>query len=841
MSSQIAIPAAPTVPLPNDPSFPRDQVQSQKTERRKSYGPLLEFLKRLCKQVEEQDKSELLNITGQQNRCQAYYDDRQYGQINPRTGEWQADGYDAKEFKPLDNRYKEQVDKLQMEMARAGLDLNVEPTDPTDSAMSEAADFIKYRIEANRKRLFIQHPEFKLAENMALLLKTITYRYTYFDKNGGPSETIPQFNKQSIGEAKSLTICSICGAQRGDDEFCQTCGGSNKREMSTSPVEMDLPSGSEEISSGLVRCIHADPSMVRVSLKARMMSVASSPFLEWIQMVEHGKLEQMFPDAVIPTTDSSNEQNSQTRRDNETAVSNSPYDSTGSASDLSGGEQFKPRRLKLIWLDRWVYNDYIDEHEQKLGSVTLAANTKLGQQFSKGMCIAKIGDSILAAWNEDKNKKWSVCVYGLREHAFHGSGTNALIPVQNTINDLLSYRLANVYFNTNPREFIRQGAIQGDQLPTVDKVAIVTNLDDNQKIVGNAYDRAPGFSLPGEVTELANEQTGALQEQAGTSSLSLSGTSAQSQALGTATGIAAMRDLAVGRMGPNLQLIAAMEVETTFQILECEQSNYSRQQLMALAGLKPGAVGNLGYTARGVDAFINCDPRSSFVITPAAGSWMPTTEQERKADAIAFSEASSKVQDPETVGHLAKVFKQPTQIAGSSGTEREAARRLEEFAKVVQIMVSRGFDEPTDEMAKAVLMSCPNATLSETMDNHPSFIAWMQDWWVSDEARNAPPLLKKVVEVRTIEHKDAITGQMTDANARSLETQAPNQLAQLAMSQMQPEAPDPSGQQGEQQSQQAQVEIGKQAAMNELAVKDREHQLQVDMTNREHDAKVKAS
>lgn len=841
--STVITPSSPPVPiLPVDPQSPPAEAIKQKQEKRKAYPALLEFLNNTCKQVEEQDKSDGLNILGQQNRCQAFYDDRQYGKVNERTGDWEENKYSPGEFTPKDNRYKEQIDKLLMEAVRSYTELNTEPSDQNDSTMQEMAAYAKFRLEVNRKRLFIQRPEFRESEFMSLFLKTLTYRYTYFDKNAeeGPTEQRSSFSDTALGETKSLTVCQVCGRKREAEGPCSTCGSTSSREMTTNPVTVPLPSGTEEVKSGLPRVVHADPSMVQVSLNARMMDISLSPFLVWIQMIELGKLERMFPDKMIPSGDDETDRQAQTRRENETTVSNSPYEST--SGQVHGGEQFKPRKLKLIWLDRWIYDDYSYSQPQKLpNGQELPANTPLGPFFTKGMCLAKVGNTILMFWNEDKNKKWSVCVYGIREHAFHGAGTNALIPLQVQHLDLLAYRQKNAYDNTAPREFIRQDAISGENLPRIDTVAVVTNLDEGQRIVGNVYDRAPGTPLPPEVPQLDEEMRGAMRDQAGTSGLSPVGTDAEQAATKTATAVAYMRDQQVGRMGPNLMLHAAMEVETAFQLLECEQANYSRQTLMKFAGLQPKAVGNLGYTARGVDAFINCNLRQALNITPAPGSWMPATEQERKADALAFADASSKVADPQTLSHLAKVLKQPTQIGGVNGTQREAERRIEEFAKVIQIMAARGFTEPTDEMGEAVLNSARGAQISQVMDDHPAFIGYYKDWYVSDEAQNSPPLLKKTVERVVVRHKDAMTTEVADANARTLETQVPEQLASMATSALQ--------QGGEPEANETDGEVEKQTAMNQLNQEDREHaaltsvqqksaEAQIKQRDREHQAKT---
>jgi hypothetical protein len=865
MSTQVATPDSRPFPAPADPQRQPGEAQKTRQERRKAYPSLREFLLGTCKAVESEDEEAWRKIRAQQNKCQAYYDDRVYGKINDKTGEWEDFPEDDAEFRPQDNKYKEQVDKLQMEMARSYVQLNVEPTDETDSRKAEGAKFIQARLDANRKRLFTQHPEFVLSENYALLIKTLTFRYTYFDREAkdGPRETRPKFETMEMGENASVTVCGVChmprkphalemsdGTMMAADSTagpgavmdaltpCPGCGSRSTKTLSTSPVSVEMPVGEEEVPAGLVRSVHADPAMVKLSLNARNMQVSSSPYLVWTQMVEHGKLEQMFRDAVIPAGDDDSNDEAQFRRDNETAVSNSS-DWSATSEAVKGGEQLKKRKFQLIWLDPWMYADYVDEgREQNAGGFKLPPGQTLGASFPKGLCIAKVGNTLLALWNEDKNKKWSACVYGLREHAFHGSGTNALVPMLKTHLDVLSYRIANIYYNTFRREFLRQGAISGDQLPKINEVGIITNVDEGTNLVGNAYGQAPPTPLPAEVPMFTQELKGSIQEQAGTSSLSLAGTSAESDALGTATGIAAMRDQAVGRMGPNLMLKAAMEVETAFQILEAEQANYSPQALMALAGLRPDKPsGQLGYTVEGVECFLESDLRADFLITPAPGSWMPVTEQEKKADAMAFADATQKVQNPEVVANLAKVFKQPLSEGGWGATEREAARRIEEFAEVAAILVGQGLDADTPQAGQYILDNATDAQMSPEMDNHPVFEQFYKDWWVSDEARTAPKCLKAAVRLRTLEHKNGQVGVAQDANAREVAAQIPNKLGEIASRQMdaqqaQAEAMQQADLEGAQKDheaalaqQQGQAELAQQAASHALEQDDREHAL----------------
>jgi hypothetical protein len=739
----------------------------------------------MCKKIEELDRSNRLEILRQQNRCQGYYDGKQYGKWDD-SGEWQELEYNRNEFRPVDNQYKIQVDKLQMEMARSGLDISVEAVDQDSSEMREAAVFLKSRIDANRRRMFTQHPEFVLSENMSLLLKTITFRYTYFDKDAkdSPKEKRPLFAKKTIGADADSYACSACGQPKaeGDLSPCAACGSTEVKQLSTSAIELEVPDGEEEVPCGRVQTAHVDPTMVNLWLGSR--GIEGSPFLAYTQTLMRGVVERAHPGKTIPAGKRDDAQ--RYRAENEGAVGNSAFGNPGGSVE-TGGSLLNTVKYELIWLDPWMYADYVSKREggePLVDGQTLQPGRKLVELFPDGMCVAKVDDTILDLYSEDKNKKWSMCVYGIREHALHGSGTNALIPIQETINDLKSYRLANVYFNTFTREFFNPEYIQGSNLPTMTTACAVTNLpEQGGRIVGQIYDRAPGSPLPPEVPAFQQEQQGSLQEGAGTSSLNLAGTSSEAEGLNTATGIAAMRDLAVGRMGPNLMLKAAMEVEHAYQVAELEQANFSRQHFLSMVAKRAAgeqkSEGNLGYSSEGVEAFLNSDIRADFLISPVPGSWMPSTEQEKKADAVAYSQAVVQVQSQEERAHLAKVFKQPIQLGGWNATEREAARRIEEFAKVVASMVSRGYVEPSDEMASAVLELARTAKLNVEMDAHPAFIAFHLDWWVSDEARTAPDLLKKVVEVRTTEHKDAMRDAAQRDQLRAAQAAVPQKMVEM--------------------------------------------------------------
>jgi hypothetical protein len=412
-----------------------------------------------------------------------------------------------------------------------------------------------------------------------------------------------------------------------------------------------------------------------------------------------------------------------------------------------------------------------------------------------------------------------MCVYGLREHALHGAGTFALIGPCNTINDLKAYTQANIIFNSAPREFIKAGAIAGDQLPGIGRVGVVTQaFDENQRIVGNAYDKAPATSLSGDVYAFQEAQRGSLQEHAGTSSLSMQGAADMKQ-LGTATGVEAARDQAVGRMIPNLKLQMGMVIEWMYQVGSLERRNCSPEMFLKSAG-QGKERGEVNYTERGVRAFFELDPRKDFRIKPVDGSWVPTTPAQSKANATEFGMLASQIQNPDVLATLAPKYGVEYSVNEWGATERAAGLRLREWARIASVIERGGF-APSEELADVVLQQAPAwAQINPTMDNHPAYMDYFTDWWTSDEAAGASPLLRMVVERAHLIHGAGGVVQEQLKGVAGMAAQAPVMAAQEQQRTAQ----------SEEAAQMKAAELGMQAEDEEAR---REHELALTMAKQQ--------
>lgn len=838
--------------VPRDPADPPDRLAQERNEERIQAPRLLKFLNRTLDAIADLDKNENLKIHNEMVRCVAYCDGRWDGSV--RNGEWVDNPVVMGEIQPKDNEYKRQIEKLLMEMARGGIEYHSEATNKFSAAHREAAQFVQRRIEINQDR--IETEPFVQAENGSLLLKTICFRYTFFDKNANSQEKSIELQvMKHLTDGASVTVCRTCGmtadpmkpmADRGpmtDDrqtdyqatkiaaQNCPNCGDTETRTVS-SPQSEGMEIQQVKKPAGRVVTVRPDATMVQLDLNAR--DIQSSSFIRWRLVLRRCDWESMFPNTKIPSSSESTE--SRHRSESQNQASQSGW--TVSTDDPGGG-QFEKIEGELVWLDPKVYQRYPNKETETLGNgQELPAGTMLIDQFSSGVCVARIGQKILDLYPSNKNICWTMCVYGLREHALHGSGTTALLGPQDIINEENAMILASHVYGAAGRELLRTGAIEGGQFPALNQVAYIDAPPEVTNLAEWATGRVQPNPLNGDVYAFRQAMEGSLQDAAGTSSLSMQG-AADVKQLGTATGVEASRDQAVGRMIPNRKLQAYMGTEWIKQVLELERENYTADVFLEMAG-KCDEKGEIEYTERGVRTFFNCDVRTDFLIKPVPGSWMPTTPAQDRANAAGFAQAAQLVQgNPQMMSLLAPAFGQDYSVDEWGAAQRNASMRLEEMARVSEIVAGGGYSA-SPEIVQVVLMNIAEwARVNPQMDKHEAFRNFYQDWWLSDEGRNASSLLRSVVEtVYRLHLNKGIVAQAQEQGAATIAAQAPQQAVQEQLVAQQQQQSAAQVEQSNAQSKQDMIEqaLGQQA----LTERDREHQAQTDVAKKQSEAEIQA-
>jgi hypothetical protein len=851
--------------VPRDPNQPPDRLTQERQEERINAPRLLKYLNKTLDAIASLDQNENLKIHNEMTRCVAYYDGRWDGEV--RNGEWVDNQVITGEILPKDNEYKKQIDKLQMEMCRNRIEYHPEASNKFSAEMREAANFAERRIEINQDR--IETEPFIQGENMSLLLKTTAFRYTFFDPNAESQEKSVELSVvRQLTEGKSHTVCRTCGIsahpakpvaktvadiaydpQQADDYEesrkagyeatkvagwnCPNCGDTETREIE-SPGSEGMQTEQKSRPAGRVVTVRPDATMVQIDLNGR--DIESSSFIRWRLVLRRCDWEAFFPNTKIPSSVESTEGRHRSEAQNQ--ASNSGWNVS---SDDAGGGQFEKIEGELVWLDPKVYQRYENKENETLGDGrTLPAGTKLSvDQYPSGCCVARIAQTVLDIFPSNKNKCWTKVVYGLREHAQHGSGTVALLGPQDTINDENAFIVGHHYQFASGRDFMRSGAVQGGQMPGINQVGIVEGAPPEvNDVAAWAVGHTQPEGLSGDVYGFRDAMRSSLQDAAGTSSLSMQG-AADAKQLGTATGVEASRDQAVGRLIPNRKLQAFAGAEWIKQVLELERENYTAETFLGMAD-RCDEKGEVEYTERGVRAFFNSDVRNDFIVKPVDGSWMPTTPQQERANAAGFAQAAAQVKgDKQMLSIIAPAFNQDFSVDEWGAAQRNASMRIEEYARVSKIVSGGGFPA-SEEMVQVVLANTAEwARVNPSMDQHEAFRDFYQDWWLSDEGRNADTLLRMVVQtVHDLHLSKGVVGQAQEMGAAQLASQAPQMAAQEQMAAQQKQQADAEAAQAGEQGKQEMVA----QALGEHALKqdDREHEAQVEMQKKEHDALIQS-
>lgn len=822
---------------PINPQEPKDQLAEDRREERVNAPRLHAYLLKTLDAIASLDQNENLKIHNEMVTNVAYYDGRWNGRLE--NGTWVDNQSITGAIVPQDNDFKKQCDKLLMEMSRSKIGYVVDATLKHQNAKREAAEFAQLRVNVNQDR--IETESFIQAENQSLLLKLIAYRYTFFDKNADSQEQSMELQVlRQMTSGTQVLVCRTCGAAANEsgpetketgnnaaafdpepadiDAPCPNCGDT-KRKMISAPPSEALDIQQKKVPAGRVVTVRPDATMVQLDLNAR--DIPGSSFIRWRLVLRRCDWEAMYPNQKIPSSDESTE--SRNRSIAQNYPSNSvAFGTAGTAdSDVGGGDQFEKIEGELVWLDARVYQRYQNKESETLGKdKVLAPGTLLTDLFPDGVCITRIGNKILDLVPSNKNKCWTMCVYGLREHALHGSGVSALRGPQDIINEANALILANQVYGATGRELIRSGAFEGDQLPSIDQVLYINAEPEVNDLAKWAAGRIQPNMLSAEVYAFREAMRGSMVDAAGTSSLSMQG-AADLKVLGTATGVEASRDQAVGRMIPNRKLQAFMGTEWARQVLEIERENYTPEVFLESAE-KGNQKGEFEYTERGIMTFFQSNVCNDFSVKPVEGSWMPVSPAQEQAKASEFGMMAGQMKDApnstEILALMAPKFGIPFSVNEFGAAQRTASLRLEEYARVA---ASQANSPQTPETVQTILDNCAEwARVDPIMDDHPAFLDYYEDWWMSDAGRNADFMLRMVISAIHKLHKDGLVAQGQDKTTMDTAAKAPAlAAADEAAAKQQQEAHDQAEQDMIKQ------ELGK----AHLAQLDREHEAEVQL------------
>ena len=739
---------------------------------------LTKFFLDLKEKCEKLHSAEWLAIKRQWVRARNYFDGRQYGDVN-ESCVWVDYPTKPGEISYTVNAYQAHIQTALTEISKGNTNLSFSHIAPNSRYGQLIAQIAEKRYQTHRRRLFKTSKQ--IQENLSLLLNGVAARYTYFNENGRYDKS-PIMGESEV-EGDSSKACAECMSPMDGDE-CPNCGSTEVAEINAPGFKAKAIVGYSQVQGGENCWESIDPLGMIWYLNASC--VEETPFIGWKQVILRDVLEAKFPDRKITGGVRSLELNYQAS--SRSAAPQSWSTQTGDTGNTSSAE------FEQWWFDPSMYSGYVLKSSIKLrNGSTLPQGMKLGQAFPKGLYLAINGKSILDVWNEDKDKKWSIAPYVTRIGTMVGAGTSAALQDQDTINDLRNLQMTSIMNDSFRKEFVNSQYIEPENIPNdPTERAVVTNLPQGGKIVGQAIDILPGSPLSTDAYEMSNTLNQQMQMVLGTFSGNQLGAPDLQAVKNTAAGMQMWREMTVGRFYPMLAVRAEMlDQAQAYQLLENDQKYLTPQQWQEVKG---------DYDEEGLKAFLNCDLCKELVIEVADNSFMPKSLSQMQAGLEGFGMFVANTQTPpdsEMGSYAAEIFGIPEHIFGKEATVSAAYVAIGLFKDQADPIVQElgdipSFDinDPQVSMLAQLVVEEANSPISFEMDDLSTYADALRDWWKTDDGRNASNVLKAAVHYRMKEIDLAAVQKTQKELTLQMASQQPMIQAQqqAAMAQSQAEA-----------------------------------------------------
>jgi rubrerythrin len=729
------------------------------------------FIKDLWRKCEKLNELEWLRIKQNMIKARKYFDGKQYGRVNDSL-EWQDFEKRPGEVNYVSNVYHAHIQTALMELTRGNTNLSFSHIAKDSRRGQLIAQIAEHMYRMHRMQLM---SELKMQhENLSLLLNGIAARYTFVELVEDKTSPVKQMMEallEEMGEENNpLLVCAVCArSNKKNDAVCPNCGSTEFEELEEPKIsDVALPSGFNE-KQAKVRYVTPDP--IGLTFDLHVSDFKDSAFIIWKQVVISDLLKSQYPSIKIQDGIDADELKYQYA-----ASSNTP---NVQRLDFFMGERNQKEVAEFCqaWFDPQLYGNVSFKSDIKLMSgVTIPKGTKLKEIFPTGMYVARNGDTILDLWDESKNDKWTVAPYVTRMNTLVGSGTSVALDSQDIINDLTNLKMASIMQDAFSKEFVNSQYLEPENIPNdPTERAVVTNLPDGARIVGNAIDRLPPSPLSSDAYAMDSQVQGMLQAQLGTFSSSASGMPDLKAAQQTYSGMQLMRDITVGRYYPMLAVRAdSLDKQQAYQMLLMDQRYMSMKQWARIKG---------DYGTEAVKAFLECDLREELIINVTPESFMPEMPSQRLAKTMGFAEFIAQNQlDPSTelAGYVADQFNIPNSISGLDSARSIAYGMISKFKEQADAVAdnlgdlpSYNVEDPMVAQVAQLVVEAANTPISGLMDDIPAIMDAMKDWWSSDEGRTAPNALRAAIVLRMRELQAETVKESQVAQRMMMESQAP--------------------------------------------------------------------
>lgn len=542
-------------------------------------------------------------------------------------------------------------------------------------------------------------------------------------------------------------------------------------------------------------------------------SLEDSPWCRWKERIRIEEIKAMFPGIKVGTWDSQ-------MRDSGLEVEDTMQRTVGGYQNTAMLGYWSKDRAEYgevthWWLTPPMYADYVFPIDIETQSGPIPAGTKATDAFPHGMHFILVSgcDQPLAMEDDCHRDHWVTAPYHLRFLAGTGIGINDAAEMQRQFNVVLGLVFTQIRTAAIPGWLYDKDTIAPDEIrklgqPQMNVPVSIRNRPEGTRIEQLVHRMEPGqipSHIPWYIGQLdANMQTtaGALINEG------LPGVDSK-----TATGAQLNASAAQQHNSPEFALKGDADVRSAKLMLKLAHDNYDAPRF--IRG-KNGKQAGIWFTGAELD-------EGRVRLQAKRDSWLPNTRLDKQAGIEKVLALTGgivgllQLQDaaPDLLAQIEEAY--DVTIHGESYTANQilCRQRVEQIKKLApqfeqmamsiapQIDPMTGMPiDPAQMIAAQIIQSLQPPVVPEE-PNHVLSIKWLRDWLVTDEGKEASPMVRASVIGLIHAHIEAAAMEAQTQGQMQMAAQMPAMEQQAAM-------------QGQQQVQKSEADMWKESARANL-------------------------
>lgn len=679
-------PQAAAAPTPTARELKQERFRRAVAERNKETKTYLAgFLNNEAEKVKREDAAPRRAANQEIATFMQYFDGKEYGGF-AESGEWRDDQETNQELAYSLLLVPAHVGSAKTLLEKTEIIYEYEAKNPDAVTDTQLAEMCEKLGEEEMERIFTD--DLRGDEYLNILLAGKSYRehFSAPDPVNPAFADVPTYSLETF-RLPGARICANeeCGALAGvlDDE-CVRCG--SKKFLETSGgTSLKSSTGSKKITLSVNQMRVPSPLAVQHDVSARKIET-SSVFVER-DSLRRAEAEYLY-NQVLPQGQGKLSDSTVMIRELERSRVKSGLGAGGDAAIISGafagesgGDIIERER---IWLAPWRYSNFIisednwyfDKAEGLLqvgtsepspkGAKKIKPGTRLGDVFPGGLFYCVVDGTNVEINSGRISDRWVKLIFGQRPAHADGAGLMRMRVLADMANDATNLEMKILMDDANPQTFIDRKFLS--YLARVGEYNLLDNL--GEKTPAQAVMRLPGSA--------AHPALGVMNERVQASAQFLNGTFSSMgagapdiRAAGTATGVAAMTEEAVGRFLEAIRQIKRADIQSRFIVLNNIKRNYNKFQIDRLKER---------FGANVVTRFLAANLREAVIIRVKKGTDQPKSKALKVAMMQAFGQAAAQFSQLPQGAQILESLSESMDFSLTTGfgleDKKEATRRI---------------------------------------------------------------------------------------------------------------------------------------------------------------------